>query len=234
LGDRSFLPLILTFFEQFSNDSLKRILRTRWTQFLSTDPTIKRVFEKEFPLIVFKRGKTIGNILTSTKFQPSSSELDRTLDILESLLVDAETNSRVTRCNRTNCKCCSSILETSTIHNAEKNLAIEINDNFTCDSSGLIYVISCLKCHKQYVGQTDRMLKERLNNHRSDIRLNKATAVGLHFNLPEHTFSDLRIIPIQDLSLLQRHEKFLVEDRWMRTLNTKHPYGINNNPLANM
>ena len=51
----------------------------------------------------------------------------------------------------------------------------------------LIYLIICNKCYKNYVGETKRKLKERLINHRSDIKLNKNTSISLHVNDINHT-----------------------------------------------
>lgn len=234
LGERSFLPLIVTYFEQFSTDSLIKVLKSRWTQFLATDYNIRQIFEREFPLIVFKRGKTIGSVLTSTNFRSKTVELDHTVDILAGLLNESDNIPKVTRCNRHFCKCCNCIVETSSFSNSDGDLHFDITDNFSCNSSHLIYVISCVKCHKQYVGLTDRALKERLNNHRSDIKLSKPTAVGLHFNLPDHTDADLRILPIQDLLSVDTPDKFAIENYWMRTLNSIYPFGMNNNPLAKL
>ena len=40
-----------------------------------------------------------------------------------------------------------------------------------CNTENLIYLIICNKYYKKYVGETKRKLKEKLNNHRSDIKL---------------------------------------------------------------
>lgn len=42
---------------------------------------------------------------------------------------------------------------------------------YTCNSSSIIYLITCRKCHKQYVGLTTTSLKERLNHQASQHRL---------------------------------------------------------------
>jgi len=51
------------------------------------------------------------------------------------------------------------------------------------------------------------MLKERLNNCRSDIKLNKNTAVSKHFNDISHDLKDLRVTPIFSLAGLAMHER---------------------------
>ena len=38
----------------------------------------------------------------------------------------------------------------------------KINANITCSSNKLIYCLTCDKCGKQYIGETERELKERI------------------------------------------------------------------------
>ena len=232
LGDRSFLPFITTFFDQFNHNTLKLAVKNCWSNFMAADPLIKQVFDGEFPLVVFKRGRTISNFLTSTKYIPPTAPLNNTADILNDLLADNDVLPAVTRCRHPRCSCCSSILEISSFSSSDGTQIHAISDSFTCNSKCIIYVIQCSKCSKQYVGQTDRLLKDRLNNHRSDVRLLKPTAVGLHFNLPGHSFVNLSIFPIQDLSLIAPSDRLRVEQRWIHILNTRYPFGINHNPLA--
>jgi hypothetical protein len=46
-------------------------------------------------------------------------------------------------------------------------------------------------------GETGRMLKERINDHLSAIRLQNETPIGIHFNLPFHSVSNVSIIAIE-------------------------------------
>ena len=44
-----------------------------------------------------------------------------------------------------------------------------INFLFDCDSEGMIYLISCRKCKRNYVGSTITSFRKRFNNHKSNI-----------------------------------------------------------------
>ena len=66
-----------------------------------------------------------------------------------------------------------------------------------CNSSNLIYLITCKLCGLQYIGETKRKLKDRLNDHISNIRTNKITAIALHFKTLYHSITHLQIIPIE-------------------------------------
>ena len=56
-----------------------------------------------------------------------------------------------------------------------------------CNSSNIIYLITCTNYHKQYVGETSRKLKDRLNDHKFNISTKKAT----------HKLKYLTITPIE-------------------------------------
>ena len=49
-------------------------------------------------------------------------------------------------------------------------------------NNGVIYMVHCNRCHKQYIGETKRRLKDRFNEHRRpvDKQTNKQT-------VPNHT-----------------------------------------------
>jgi hypothetical protein len=75
----------------------------------------------------------------------------------------------VSKCNRPKCKTCINIIvgETFTFENGNK---IQINDEMTCTSRNLIYVLSCSNCNKNYVGETSDKLSMRMNVHRQQIK----------------------------------------------------------------
>ncbi len=49
-----------------------------------------------------------------------------------------------------------------------------------CESTMVIYLITCNKCKMQYVGKTERMLKERHREHRYEWS-HGTTPLGRHF-----------------------------------------------------
>lgn len=115
-------------------------------------------------------------------------------------------------------------------HNKTK---YNIKDTIYCHSKNLIYLITCDKCKKQYVGETGRTLRDRLNDHRSAIKNKQKTPIAVHFNQPGHSVLCLRITPIElvktNLSnpVTARHNR---ERYWQQKLKTLYPLGINNTP----
>ena len=62
-------------------------------------------------------------------------------------------------------------------------------------------MIEGLRCKKQYIGETKRMLRERFKEHRqitnNPNHSDATAAVPTHFNLPGHCANDMRLIPLE-------------------------------------
>ena len=44
-----------------------------------------------------------------------------------------------------------------------------IHHHIDCNSKNVIYMVQCNRCHKQYIGETKRRLKDRFNEHRRPV-----------------------------------------------------------------
>jgi len=103
-----------------------------------------------------------------------------------------------------------------------------ITNKMSCKSCNIIYLIACNKCYKQYVGQTSRKLKDRLNDYRCNIKIHKNTTIAVHFNNPLHTIFNLSITPIEQINSKSTTELLHREQFWMTILHTKCPHSLNN------
>ena len=111
------------------------------------------------------------------------------------------------------------------------NVDFELKHNCDCNSFNIVYLITCLKCELQYVGETKNKLRDRMNGLRSVVHLNKDTPIGIHFNSPNHNLTHLRIIPIEllpSLSITQRRSR---EQYWQLKIGTLFPQGLNAFPV---
>ena len=103
--------------------------------------------------------------------------------------------------------------------------------NYKCGVRNVIYLITCRKCQKQYVGQTYRPYKERISEHLSYARRKKMdTATGKHFSLPGHTHFDInhRVISILGGAITKNNPKLLeLEEMLIERLRTMEPIGLN-------
>jgi len=75
------------------------------------------------------------------------------------------------------------------------------------------------------------MIKERMNNHRSDTALNRNTAIGKHFNKPLHSIKNLVITPIAGLAEYTTLERYTIERDFMRIVGSIYSKGLNNYPI---
>lgn len=133
-------------------------------------------------------------------------------------------------CKARGCLSCKAIETENFFKSWVTNRKYPIPYPMDCNSRAVIYLITCSKCKIQYVGQTERRLKDRLNAHRSYMKNKLQTkATGLHFSTPGHEPQHLRIIPIeiqQDKNRRLEREKF-----WMNILQSNYPHGLNNYPI---
>ena len=78
---------------------------------------------------------------------------------------------------------------------------IKVNKKINCRTSNVAYAVHCTKCKHivVYVGETETMLKDRIQNHLSDIRTGKKydKPVSIHFNSKGHFSDDFRFAGIE-------------------------------------
>ena len=104
----------------------------------------------------------------------------------------------------------------------------QIKSSFTCTDINVIYVITCTKCNLLYIGETGMTLRKRKNKHVSDIRCKntKDNEVAEHFCSSPHSIQDdfsIRAI----LTVVDQHERRIVEAKLVRALGTLRPLGMN-------
>ncbi len=194
------------------------------------------------PRFITLRHRTLHNELVRAKTAPTDEQF---LDIT-STFIDTPVTSHVTAgklphlytkpisptsCAHPRCLTCKYHLNCSpTFTSSRTGTVYPIRYSLTCTSSNLIYLITCKKCKKQYVGLTTQQLNTRINHHRTNIVTHKKIYLCVHFNFPDHSLNDLQVQPIDctmdspnPLYELQQLEKF-----WIKTLRTVQPQGLNN------
>jgi len=128
----------------------------------------------------------------------------------------------------TKCKACTYIVESDSVRSSHNDRTYKLHNKFNCASTNIVYLVTCTKCNKQYVGETGRSLRDRITDHVSCIKLRKKTPIGLHFSQAGHSLQNFTIIAIEQFgknSDAQRHTK---EITWQNILQIVHPIGINN------
>ena len=82
------------------------------------------------------------------------------------------------------CRCCDLISVCSSITFQGSSEPFEIRHHFTCDSSNLIYALTCGSCGMNYIGQTERTVRDRCGDYRRAINTHNFSQ-GVH----EHLYS---------------------------------------------
>ena len=61
----------------------------------------------------------------------------------------------------------------TSVESSKNDRKHQIQQPLTCKSKNICYLIHCKQCNQQYTGETQLEFHLRLNNHTSDIKLNK-------------------------------------------------------------
>ena len=108
----------------------------------------------------------------------------------------------------------------------------KINRKFDCHEKCLVYLITCNKCLKQYVGQTVDILRSRWNNYKDNsTKFDRGEDcmqrhLYKHFQLPGHTgFLQGLYVTLTDKNDPSAPTE--PEDYWTHTCKTKTPTGLN-------
>ena len=133
-------------------------------------------------------------------------------------------------CRMYKCSTCSHLNCSSFFTSTVTKRSFPIRFSATCSSSYIIYLITCTKCKKQYVGLTTTQLKTRINHHRSNIFCKKTIYLCRHFNFSDHSVHNLSVQVIDKAYTKTLQELQKLERYWIKTLNTLQPRGLNCSP----
>ena len=169
---------------------------------MTQDPRLQEIFPVP-PLVAYKRPKNIKDKLIRSKVpQQSTSRPARLLPGMR-------------KCNQ--CSVCSFVQEGRTVKATATNYKIDINSSVDCSSKNVIYLLGCNKCPQQYIGESERMLKERFAEHKGYVNTqNISKATGAHFNSKGHSVSDMRVTVLekvfsQDPQFRKQREKLYIQ-----------------------
>lgn len=127
-------------------------------------------------------------------------------------------HKRPKKCNQKNCANCQNFNPSNKFSSTITKENFYINENFTCNSENVIYLITCTVCRKQYVGKTSKPLRQRLSRQKSTINTKKKRYISLHFNLPFHSATNISIQIIDAATTPQKLTN--LEKFWIEKLHT--------------
>lgn len=233
----NFTPFVLTFNNALVANKISNIyqlLTKSWQELLIAAPNLNFLNQ---PKIVFKRCMSVNNLLVSGMFPPTrwSKAVEHRGGGCGTIAAITPRSPAVSQagapCSRTRCRTCTHIIFSHGFRSTTYDKEFSFSENVNCDTANTVYLITCSICRLQYVGETSQTLRERMNGHRSCIRLNKSTPIGIHFNSIGHDLSALEITPIEVLNNDNFNDRKTREYFWQLSLGTIFPKGLNAFPV---
>ena len=78
------------------------------------------------------------------------------------------------------CHACSVVMNSKSFKSTNTQRVYKIRQKLNCDTSYVIYLGTCLKCHGQYVGKSITPFKRRHSGHKQEVK-NQYGGLGHHF-----------------------------------------------------
>lgn len=185
------------------------------------------------PIFIFSPGNSIHNRLKQTTNEDQAMEIFATCqhNLTECTPKPFITNPQhpkisihhPKKCGHYRCETCTEFNESIHFQSFITKEQFRIRHKFTCHSNNIIYLITCKKCHRQYVGKTTNKLKVKMNGHRTKIRSKKNTYLCNHFNFSDHDIRDLSVQVIDNAHSTDKLDS--LEKFWIGKLQTFVPHG---------
>ena len=180
---------------------------------------VLRTAVPELPIVTFRRPFNLGNHLVRAKVSKAVHPPP----------------PLVGPCKKSRCQICPVIQTDNVIKSCVSGHSYRVKCEFAnCDTSNIVYVLSCKLCDLQYVGSTVTKFRTRFNNHRSRIRNFNCRNSDDGFRLYEH-FSNHQG-PLQDCMTVHFLESSdceeslrFAETQWIWKLKSLFPNGLNVN-----
>ena len=139
-------------------------------------------------------------------------------------------------CKDKRCKTCPTFVKSnyfkSNVTNVQYNVKNHTDEVLTCHCQNVIYLLTCLGCGVQYVGETILPFHKRNNIHRSEMNAhfefhletsckNYSYSYQIIENLPGNGYKSDGSIDVE-MSKVRKDR----EDTWIRKMRTLFPYGL--------
>ena len=125
-----------------------KIIESLWP-ILHVSEGMKNVFEEK-SMVAYRRPRNIKDEIVRSKVKRVNND-----------------NKGMRKCGKSRCQICKYVKEGCEFN--EDSRKFYINFASDCDSEGVIYLISCAKCGKKYIGSTITSFRKRFNNHNSSM-----------------------------------------------------------------
>ena len=209
--------LTVKFFQ--SSHLVRDLVKHNWT-LLGNSETTTNLYESKL-VVGYKRNPRLWDMLVKSS-----------IPIVKNYGKSGKSSNS---CQDANCKYCPYIDVSGNIFSTTTKKRHNAKFNVCCNSSNLIYCLTCSTCEKQYVGMTKRKLKQRLYEHLRNIRQgNLNDPIGRHFSKVPHN-RDPSKVKVHVLSFITHppdsrtalNMRLRFELDWIHRLRTTLPRGLN-------
>ena len=126
-----------------------------------------------------------------------------------------------------NCAACPFVKEGQQVQATQSKFKIDINVSANCQTTNCIYLLGCKRCPLQYIGESERSIKERFLEHKGYVTNNNLSkATGSHFNQKGHKIRELEITILEKIFNPEPQFRKQREKMYINKFNTKYK-GIN-------
>lgn len=189
-------------------------------------PTLSEQAHVPKPCLSLKKTNNFKNYLVRAKLKHSTDPPMSQTELRIPVTPNLEGHSA--GCATSGCKCCRAMSRKLRVHSSSSLKSFPTPKHTNCNSICVIYLLECSKCTKQYqyVGQTQRMLSQRLAGHRA------ASSIKINLPLYKHfrTHAGHNFERDAKMTILEQTTKTLLnarEGHWIKTLDTVYPKGLN-------
>lgn len=201
------IPLVLTYHHKF--EGIGSAIKDAYNRSIAKFPELKSLFPQP-PMVAFRRTRNIRDkvIRANHHKRPPCDQVSPS---------QGHGRSQLAQC----------INPSQTITNHKTNRTCRIEGG-PATTKGAIYAAECTKHKLLYIGQTERTLSSRFNNHRSDVgHQPHVCKLTEHFSRNGCSFqTDLRVSVLEQVSGSRALREYK-EDRWITRLQTVAPNGMN-------
>ncbi|OCT87659.1 hypothetical protein XELAEV_18021356mg [Xenopus laevis] len=212
------LTLSMQYSAQFNR--IKNIVN-KFLPVLQVDRDYKQILDAGIR-VVARRAPTIGSVLAPSLYQKETNNTTW-LQSIGSY-----------KCGGPRCVTCTVLKKSTQFTSSVTQETYQIRNYINCNTQSVIYLLTCMKCSKQYVGCTMRRLKERIREHLNLVSTGNASSpVSRHFK--ECNNSNTKLLMAQGIERVtlgprggDLQAKLLkAEVRWIFKLQTRQPQGLN-------
>jgi hypothetical protein len=193
------IPLVVTYSKLLPD--IRTILRKHETTLYQSE-RMRNVFSKP-PLLAYRRDRNIADVLVHTKTNKA---------------LQTSTDSCV-------CAICQAMYKKDVMDTAGQR-SYKTIQQVDCTTRNVVYGLRCSPCERMvYVGETERTVKERINEHLRDVRCCCDKPINRHFE--NHAVADVQVVILSALFNETKQYRLLCEEKWIRLLGTAAPDGCN-------